>query len=102
MHARLVRFSLPPEKASVARSMADDLPARIAALPGCRSVTVFGDDQEGQYGIFVLWDSDVEANAAALVIRPHLQGHLQGNVRGAPEMRLFPVLASTGAPAVTA
>jgi heme-degrading monooxygenase HmoA len=102
MHARLVRFSLPPEKASVARAMAEDLPGRIAALPGCRSVTVFGDDEEGQYGIFVLWDSDVEANAAALVISPHLMGHLQGNVSGAPEMRLFPVLAAIEAPAVSA
>src|SRR5437016_5133162 len=99
MHARLVRFSLPPENASAARSLADDLPGRIAALPGCRSVTVFGDEEDGEYGIFVLWDSDVEANAAALGIAPQLKGHLEGNVRGAPEMRLFPVLAATEAPA---
>ena len=93
MYARLVRFSFGPGKHAAAQALADDLAPRIAAQPGCHAVTVFGDDSDGQYGIFVLWDSQANADAAAQVIRPQLQAHLVGNVQGPPEARLFEVLS---------
>ena len=93
MYARLLRFSLGPGKRAVAQSVADDMPPIIAAMPGCRSVTVFGDDTDGQYGLFVLWDSRDSANAAAPVIRPQIDERIAGHVLGAPEARLFEVLS---------
>lgn len=92
MYARLVRFSFGPGKRSAAQAIADELAPQIASQPGCESVTVFGDDSDGQYGIFVLWDSEEHAETAARVIRPQLNEHLSGNVQGQPETRLFEVI----------
>jgi hypothetical protein len=55
---------------------------------------VFGEDGDGQYGIFVLWDSQDHAETAAGIIGPKLAEHLSGNVQGQPEARLFEVLSS--------
>jgi quinol monooxygenase YgiN len=93
MYARLVRFSLGTGKRAVAQALADDLSPQIAALPGCKGVTVFGDDSDGQYGIFVLWDSESNANAAAQVIRPKLEQHIADHVQAALDTRLFEVLS---------
>jgi hypothetical protein len=56
-------------------------------------VTVFGDDADGEYGIFVLWASAADAGAAASVIRPILDEHLAGNIQAPPDTRLFEVLS---------
>jgi hypothetical protein len=93
MYARLVRFSFGPGKRAETQSVADDLAPLIASQPGCESVTVFGDDSDGQYGNFVLWDSQDNADVAARVIRPRLDEHLSGNAQGAPETRLFEVMS---------
>jgi hypothetical protein len=93
MYARLVRFSLGPGKRAVAQTVADALPPMIAALPGCKSVTVFGNDSDGECGVFVLWDSEANANAAAPLIRPKLDQIIAGHVQGAPDARLFEVLS---------
>ena len=93
MYARLLRFSLGPGKRAVAQSVADDIAPRIAAMPGCQGVTVFGDDSDGQYGLFVLWGSQADANAAAPVIRPQIDERIAGHVQGEPEARLFEVLS---------
>jgi hypothetical protein len=61
-------------------------------MPGCKSVTVFGDEKDNEYGIFVLWASEADANAAAAVIRPQLNKHLEGHVQRAPDARLFEVI----------
>jgi hypothetical protein len=52
----------------------------MASQPGCQGVTVFGDDADGEYGIFVLWNSKDNA-AAAQVIQPKLQEFFAGNVQ---------------------
>jgi quinol monooxygenase YgiN len=93
MHARLVRFSFGPGKRAEAQAVADDLAPLIASQSGCESVTVFGDDSDGQYGIFVLWESKDHAEAAAQVVAPKLSEHLAGNVQGPPEARLFEVIS---------
>lgn len=93
MYVRLVRFSLGPGKHALAQAIADDLAPLIASQPGCDGVTVFGDDSDGECGLFVLWKSENEANAAAQIIRPKLDEHLAGNVTGPPDARLFNVLS---------
>ena len=92
MYARLVRFSFGPGKHAEAQSIADNLAPLIASQPGCQGITVFGDDNDGEYGIFVLWNSEENANAAAHVVRPMLDEHLAGNSLGPPDARLFKVI----------
>src|SRR5690348_8913754 len=57
MYARLVRFGLGAGKRSVVQGLADELVPLISSQPGCKSVTVFGDDSNGECGLFVLWES---------------------------------------------
>ena len=94
MYARLVRFSFGPGKHAEAQAIADNIAPLIAAQSGCEGVTVFGDDAAGEYGIFVLWKSEGDANAAAQVVRPTLDEHLAGNVTGPPDARLFKVIST--------
>jgi quinol monooxygenase YgiN len=95
MYARLVRFSFGPGKRAAAQALADDLMPLIAAQPGCKSVTVFGEDGDGEYGIFVLWDSEENADTAAQLVRPKLDEHLSGNAQGPLEAHLFKVISTT-------
>ena len=93
MYARLVRFSLGTGKGGVAQAIAAELAPKIGAQPGCGGVTVFGDDSDGEYGIFVLWESQSHAAASAAIIRPILDKHLSGNVLAPPEARLYEVIS---------
>jgi quinol monooxygenase YgiN len=93
MYARLVRFSLGPGKRDVAQALADDIAPLISQQPGCGGVTVFGDENDGEYGLFVLWDTEEHADAAAKVVRPKLDEHLSPHVKGPPDARLFKVLS---------
>ena len=92
MHARLVRFALQPGKEGAANALAAELAPEIQRQPGCGGVTVFVDG-EGEGGLFVLWDTEEHANAAAQVIRPKLEQHLAGNIKGPPDARLFRVVS---------
>jgi quinol monooxygenase YgiN len=92
MYVRLVRFSLLPGKSAAAQAIASELAPFISSQPGCKNVIVFGNDTDGESGLFVVWDSEANANAAAKVIRPKLDAHLAGNAQGAPDARLFKVL----------
>ena len=92
MYVRLVRFTFGPGKQAAAQSLADDLVPAISAQPGCHGVTFFGDDADGEYGLFVLWESRENADDAAAVIRPQLNEGLAGNAQAPPEARLFKVI----------
>jgi heme-degrading monooxygenase HmoA len=74
--------------------MAEELASLIAEQPGCQAVTVFGDHGDGDYGIYVLWDSEANAQTAAGVVRPRLNEHLAGRVSTPPETRLYEVIVS--------
>lgn len=94
-YVRLVRFSFGPGKHDEAERLANDLVPAIKARPGCGGVTCFGDAASGEYGLYVLWDSQANADAAREVIGPRLQQHLAGNAQRPPDMGLFEVIASS-------
>ena len=94
LYARLVRFTFGPGARAKAQALADDLAPQIESLDGCSGVTVFGDETDGEYGMFVLWDSQAAADTAAGVIGPRLSKHLAGATLGAPDIRLFEVLSA--------
>ena len=92
MFVRLVRFAFGPGKHSTAEELAQTLVPAISALTGCNGATFFGDATDGEYGLFVLWESKEDADAAASVIGPRLQQGLAGNVQRPPDIRLFEVI----------
>jgi hypothetical protein len=76
----------------VASELARDLIPEISQQPGCRAVTCFGDAESGQYGLYVLWSSHEDADAAATIIAPKLEHYLKGNVLMPADKQLFPVI----------
>ena len=92
MYARLVLVTLGSGGRSTAQALSDELAPAISALKGCESVTFFGDDTDGEYGLFVLWETKDDADAAAQVIGPRLMKGLSGSVEEPPKLRLFEVL----------
>ena len=54
MYARLLRFNFGPGKRAEAQAIADEMRPSSLPSPGCKSVSAFGDDTDGDYGIFVL------------------------------------------------
>jgi hypothetical protein len=93
MYARIVRFSLGAGKQDVGQSLVSDIAPLIESRPGCSGVTVFGDESAGEYGLFVLWDTEEHADAAARVVRPKLDELLSSHAKGPPDARLFRVLS---------
>lgn len=93
MYVRLVRFALEPGQRTAAQALADDLGPLISGQPGCKGITVFGDDTDGQWGMVVYWDSQENANNAARLVRPQLDLHLAGRALGPPETHLFEVIS---------
>lgn len=94
MYVRLVRFNLGPGSRVVADGIAAVVVPAIKAQQGLESVTFFGDEAKGDYGLFVLWESQAHADKAAEAVGPKLQQALSGVVKGPPEMRLFEVMHS--------
>ena len=94
MFARLVRFSFDPGDETKIQELAGELGPLIAVQPGCEAVTVFGNYGDGECGIYVMWDSQENANSAAEVVRPKLDEHLAGIAKGPPDTRLFEVIWS--------
>lgn len=94
MFARLVTFNFGPGQHQAAEMLAADLGPLIRSQPGCSTVSFFGDATDGAYGIFVLWDTQAQAAAAAAVVSPHLEQHLAGKVKGMPSRRLFEVIGT--------
>ena len=90
--ARLVYYNLGPGQRSAAEALTKELGPLIRSQNGCANVTFFGDDADGQYGIFVLWDTQAHADDAAAVVAPRLERHLAGKVKAAPTRRLFEVM----------
>lgn len=94
MYARLVTFTLQKGKETIPADLAEDLVPAIRQQPGCQTVSCFGDAESGQYYLYVLWNSQEAADAAARVISPRLERHLAGNTVAPPTRNLYPVIRS--------
>ena len=92
MHARLVRFRLAPGSQAKVDDLVAELRPLIEGRAGCGGVTFFGDDAAGEWGVFVLWATQEDADGAAAVMRPRLDAHLRGHLQAPPDTRLFEVV----------
>ncbi len=91
MYVRLVNFTLGTGARSSAEKLADEFIPAIKAHDGCRECVFITDDDAGEYGIVVLWDSKDNADAAAAVIGPRLSKALAEFTEEPASMRLFEV-----------
>ena len=91
MYVRIVRFTLEPGSRSIAEKLADDIVPAIRAQNGCNKCLFIVDDDTGDYGIVVLWDSKEDAGAAAAVIGPRLTKALSDITEVQDSRQLFEV-----------
>jgi len=87
----MVRLAFGPDEAAAERLAADLVPA-IRAREGCLAAVFFGPTEDGDYGLFVHWDTLEHADAAASVIGPRLQKAVQGKVQEPPDIAMFQVV----------
>ena len=91
MYLRLVRFTLGEGARSTAEKLADEFIPAIKAHTGCSECVFITDDDAGEYGIVVHWDSKENADAAAAAIGPRLSKALAEVTEEPASMRLFEV-----------
>ena len=65
MQARLILFKLEPGSRSTAEKIADQFAPVLKSRKGFRDATFILDDEAGEYGAIVLWESKEDAEAAA-------------------------------------
>jgi heme-degrading monooxygenase HmoA len=93
MYAGLMRFTLGRASEAKVQQIVNEIAPLIAVQRGCEDVTVFGNEVDGEYGIYVLWETEGDAELAAGVIGHELDKHLMETV-ARPETRLFEVIWS--------
>ncbi len=92
MYARLTLFTLGPGMRSTADKIADEMIPKVKARKGFQNVNFLGDDEAGEYGAFVLWETKEDAEAAKEALFPILQNKLTGIAKGPPTHKLFEVI----------
>lgn len=91
MYAQLVILHLGPGMRSTAEKLADQFAPVIEAQKGFKKITWFGDEAEGDYGTFSLWESREDAEAEAEAVRPQFEQAVSGIAKGPPTRRFFEV-----------
>ena len=92
MYARLVQFTLGPGTRSTADALTKQFGPALQAHAGFKGVHFIGDDETGQYGAYVMWDSKGAAEAAFEALYPKLQEALRGLVEEQPVNPLYEVI----------
>ena len=97
MYARLILVKAGPGKRAELERVAGQMQPLIAPLKGFVSTTALVDDVNGEYGVFMIWESKEAADAAAAMYRPKSQ-ELWAAVpgAGAPQIRDFEVYEPKG------
>jgi heme-degrading monooxygenase HmoA len=81
---------------STAVKVVNEMSPRVKAQKGFKSVNFLGDDETGEYGAFVLWETEGDAEAGKAALFPVLQNALSGIAKGPPTLKLFEVIEPKG------
>lgn len=92
MYARLVLFTLGPGTRETAEGLIGQFDPLLRAREGFVDVKFLADDEVGEYGAVVLWESKETAEAAVAQLEPQLEGALSGIAQGPPTLQLYEVI----------
>ena len=95
-YARLTLFTLGPGTRAAAEALADEMLPQVRALPGSEGVTFLVDEENGEYGAFLLWDTKEHAEAAKEKMIPILMSKIGETIKGTPSLTLFEVYEPKG------
>ena len=91
MYARLVLFSLGSGMRSKAEEIMEEMSPRAKARKGFKSANFLSNEADGEYGVFILWDTKQDAEDAKEALLPILQSKLTGVAKNPPSLKLFEV-----------
>jgi len=80
MYIRITTFKLGPGKREEALELARIVDPVIRSQKGFKQMYFFSDDETGEYGGIVLWDTKEDGQAAFNVVFPQVQQTLQRRV----------------------
>ncbi len=96
MYARLTLFTLGPGMRSKAEEIAGEMIPKVKAQKGFKSINFLGENETGEYGAFILWETKEDGEAAKEALFPILQSKLTGIAKGPPTLKLFEVFELKG------
>jgi len=92
MYANLVTFNLAPGKPKQREKLIQKFDPALKATKGFKQVTFLGNDETGQGGALMVWETKEDAEAAFQAMFPQLQQALEGLVKEPPIRAVFEVI----------
>ena len=89
MFVSLNLITIGTQMRSTAEKIADQGLSTVKTLKGFRGVTFFGDVTVGEYGSLSVWESKEDAEAAAAVMGPKVEGAVKGIATAPPTRRIY-------------
>ena len=92
MYANWVTFNLGAGKRQQAEEMGKGFRPAFEKLKGFERVMFLGNDETGEYGALVIWETKEDAETAFQAVFPQLQEAVKGKVKEPPKRVLFEVI----------
>ncbi len=89
-------FALGPGMRSKVEEIASEMIPKVKAQKGFKSINFLGDDETGEYGAYILWETKEDGEAGKEALFPILQSKLTGIAKGPPTLKLFEVFELKG------
>ena len=92
MYANWVTFNLGAGKRQQVEEMGKKFRPALEKMKGFESVMFLGNDETGEYGALVTWETKEDAETAFQAMFPQLQDAVKGLVKEPPRRVLFEVI----------
>ncbi len=89
MHVLLTTFTLGPGTKEVADKIGEQFLAMLKGMKGFESMTMFGDDENGEYGGLSLWATKEDAEAALAGTEGPMKESVGSLLKGPPVRKVF-------------
>ena len=90
-YARLVMLNLGSGMRTNALKILSEMEPLTEAKQGFEKIYAFGNDDTGEYGAFILWDTKEAAEATKDALLPVLKSKTSGIAKSPPDEKLFEV-----------
>ena len=91
MYVALTLFTLGPGKREVADQIGGQFGPMLQGMKGFKSMTMFGDNETGEYGGLSVWETKEDAEAALANTGEPMKQALGDLLKGPPVRKVFEV-----------
>jgi heme-degrading monooxygenase HmoA len=89
MYVLLTMFTLGPGTKEVADKMGEQFMGMLQGMKGFQSMTMFGDDDTGEYGGLSIWATKEDAEAALAGTEQPMKEAVGNMLKGPPVRKVF-------------